>query len=99
MALIVKSYGNGSLGDVSSITAIVNSCAAVSAISKTTITLAATSKVTGTATFDKGAKVLIHVSATTGTTAALKTYLGNWIVATVYSEHFAKSEFVCHYCG
>lgn len=83
MALIVKSYGNGSLGDVSTITATVNSCAAVSAISKTSITLDATSKVTGTATFDKGAKVLIHVSATTGTTTALKTYLGNWLVATV----------------
>ena len=83
MALIVKSYGNGSLGDVSTVTSTVNSCAAVSAITENSITIDAASKITGTADFTVNAKILLHVSATTGSTTALKTYLGNWLVATV----------------
>ena len=83
MSFIVKSYGDGSLGDVSEITSSVNSYAAVTAITANSITIDAATKITGTADFTVGAKILIHVSATTGSTSALKIYLGKWCVATV----------------
>lgn len=83
MSFIVKSYGDGSLGDVSEITSSVNSYAAVTAITANSITIDAATKIMGTADFTVGAKILIHVSATTGSTSALKIYLGKWCVATV----------------
>lgn len=80
MALKID-YGNGTLGDVESITSTVNSYARVTAITSTSVTINNTGKVTGTATFTAGTKILIHVSATAA--AADIKYLGCWGLATI----------------
>ena len=51
MAFEIKNYGSGKLGDVTEVTATVNSYARVTAISSTTITINTTTKIDGTATF------------------------------------------------
>ena len=81
MAFVIKNYGSGKLGDVSEVSATVNSYARVTAISATTITINTTTKIDGTATFVSGAKVLIHVSATTS--SSYKTYLGCYLLTTI----------------
>lgn len=81
MAFEIKNYGNGSLGDVTEVTETVNSYARVTSISPTTITINPTTKIDGVATFEAGAKILIHVSASTAST--YKTFLGAYLLATV----------------
>ncbi|MBR1805853.1 MAG: hypothetical protein IJ774_05615 [Selenomonadaceae bacterium] len=83
MAFVIKSYGSGALGDVTEVTETVNSYARVTAISATTITINPTTQIDGTATFTAGAKVLVHVSASTGT--SYKTYLGGYLLTTIVS--------------
>ncbi|MBR1645200.1 MAG: hypothetical protein IJ685_00340 [Selenomonadaceae bacterium] len=81
MAFVVKDYGSGALGDVTEISSTVNSYARVTAINATSVTIDTATQVTGTATFTAGAKILLHVSATTS--SSYKTYLGNWLLANV----------------
>ena len=79
MAFIVKNYGDGSLGNVTAVTATINSYAAVTAINTNSITINTSTQITGTAKFVVGAKVLIHVSAT----KSARDYLGRWLLATI----------------
>lgn len=81
MALVVKDYGNGSLGDVSSVTSTINSYARVTAVTSSTITINTSTQITGAADFTVGAKILLHVSATTS--SSYKTYLGCWMLANI----------------
>ncbi|MBR2520350.1 MAG: hypothetical protein IKE46_11295, partial [Selenomonadaceae bacterium] len=81
MALVVKDYGNGSLGDVSSVTSTINSYARVTAVTSSTITINTSTQITGAAAFTVGAKILLHVSATTS--SSYKTYLGCWMLANI----------------
>ena len=74
------SYGNGALGDVQNPDTTINSYARVTAVTPTTITINNTTKITGDATFEAGAKILIHVS---GCSSTEVTYLGNWILANI----------------
>ncbi|MBR4383493.1 MAG: hypothetical protein IKP64_08040, partial [Selenomonadaceae bacterium] len=73
-------FGNGALGDVENPDTTINSYARVTAVTPTTITINNTTKITGDATFEAGAKILIHVSACASTEV---TYLGNWLIATI----------------
>ena len=79
MALQLKDYGNGSLGDVTSVTTTINSYARVTAVSANTVTINADTQIEGDAKFEVGAKVLLHVSASSGQ----KTYLGKYLLANV----------------
>ena len=79
MALKI-SFGNGALGDVTELDSTVNSCANVTAVTPTSITVNDTTKITGLATFDVGTLILLHVSATS---ANKKEFLGNWLLATI----------------
>ncbi len=73
-------FGNGALGDVENPDTTINSYARVTAVTPTTITINNTTKITGDATFEAGAKILIHVSACASTEV---TYLGNWLIANI----------------
>ena len=73
-------FGNGALGDVENPDTTINSYARVTAVTPTTITINNTTKITGDAAFEAGAKILIHVSACASTEV---TYLGNWLIATI----------------
>lgn len=81
MAFVVKDYGNGSLGDVDSVSSTINSYARVTAVTSSTITIDTSTQITGAATFTVGAKILLHVSATTS--SSYKTYLGCWMLANI----------------
>lgn len=81
MSYEISNYGNGGLGDVTTVTTTINSYARVTGISSTTITINSTTQMDGDATFSAGAKVLIHVSASTST--SYRTYLGRYLVATI----------------
>lgn len=81
MAFVVKDYGNGSLGDVDSVSSTINSYARVTAVTSSTITINTSTQITGAATFTVGAKILLHVSATTS--SSYKTYLGCWMLANI----------------
>ena len=80
MALKI-SYGNGSLGDVTEVSTTINSYAKVTALNSTSITIADADKYSGSVDFAVGEKILLHVSASTGT--SYKTYLGNWLLANI----------------
>ena len=73
-------FGNGALGDVENPDTTINSYARVTAVTPTTITINNTTKITGDAAFEAGAKILIHVSACASTEV---TYLGNWLIANI----------------
>lgn len=81
MAFKVADYGNGALGDVTSVTETINSYARVTAVSGKVVTIKSDTVVEGTATFAVGAKVLLHVSSTTS--SSYKTYLGKYLLANV----------------
>ncbi len=81
MAFVVKDYGSGKLGNVTSVSTTVNSYARVTAATATTVTINTTTQITGDATFTAGAKVLLHVAATTS--SSYKTYLGCYLLTTI----------------
>lgn len=86
MAFILKNYGDGSLGNVTAVTATINSYAAVTAITTNSITINTSTQITGTAKFVVGAKVLIHVSATKSS----RNYLGHWLLANITAVSGSK---------
>ena len=83
MAFKISDYGSGALGTVTTVSGTLNSSARVTAVTATSITINTSTQTTGTATFTVGAKVMIHVSATTS--SSYKTYLGRYMLANIVS--------------
>ena len=73
-------YGNGKLGDVDSVATTINSCAQVTAVNSTSITIDATNRFSGDVDFVAGEKILLHVSASV---AGEKAYLGKYLLTDI----------------